>query len=169
VSLLEIVLDNDEVKMKVNISVIINGEQKYLSVNYGDKLVDVLRKYGYKGVRKGCYEGSCGACVVLLNGKNVNSCLVLAVSVDGMEITTIEGLGTMSEPHILQSSILETGGVQCGYCTPGFLLSAYALFLKNKNPDDDELIKALDGNYCRCTGYVKKIEGVKLGFKKVKK
>ena len=150
------------------INIKINGEMKKLEIEINEKLVDTLRRYGYKGVKKGCYEGNCGACVVLLNEKTVNSCMILSVSADGQEITTIEGIGTMDNPHPLQAAIVETGGVQCGYCTPGFIMSSYALLKKNPNPSMEEIKRGVDGNLCRCTGYVKKLEAVESVAKNIK-
>jgi len=152
----------------IKINVTINNEKKELEVKPYEKLVDALRRYGYKGTKKGCYEGTCGACVVLLNNKAVNSCLILAPAVENQQITTIEGIGTMNKPHPLQESIVEAGGVQCGYCTPGFIMSAYALLLKNPEPTEEEIKRATDGNLCRCTGYVKKIEGVLKAVEKMR-
>jgi len=151
-----------EIKLKIN------NENKTLNVSVRDKLVDALRKNGYKGVKKGCYQGDCGACTVLVNGLPMNSCMMLAVSADGSEITTIEGLGDMENPHPLQESIIETAGVQCGYCTPGFLLASYAPLESNPAPSMDEIKRATDGNLCRCTGYVKKLEAVELAAKKMR-
>lgn len=153
--------------MRINLK--INGKLRALEISPGDILLEVLRREGYKGVKKGCMQGECGACAVLINGRPVNSCLVLAADVDGMEITTIEGIGTPDNPHILQESFVDAGAVQCGYCTPGMIISAKALLDKNPAPTEDEIKKALDGNYCRCTGYVKIIEAVKLAIKRMRK
>lgn len=150
------------------INITINNEKKQWHIDPGDILLDVLRREGYKGVKKGCGQGECGACAVLLNNRPVNSCMVLAVETDGMEIITIEGLGSTDKPHVLQKSFVETGAVQCGYCTPGMIISAKALLDKTPNPNEEEIKKALDGNYCRCTGYVKIIDAVKLASKKIK-
>jgi len=152
----------------VKIKVEINGENKTWEVPVNEKLLDTLRRYGYKSVKKGCGEGTCGTCTVLINNTPVNSCIIFSVSVDGCKIMTVEGLGTIDNPHLLQSSIVETGGVQCGYCTPGFLMSAYALLLKNPAPSIDDVRRATDGNLCRCTGYVKRVEGVMLAAKKMR-
>lgn len=144
----------------MNITLLINGEPRRMCVTVRERLRDVLRRHGYKGVKKGCDEGECGACTVLMDDRAVNSCLVLAVSAVGHAITTIEGIGTMDRPHPLQKAIVETGGVQCGYCTPGFILSSLALIRKKPHPSMAEIKRATDGNYCRCTGYVKKLESV---------
>ncbi len=152
----------------IEIKVKINNEEKTLTIKLNERLVDVLRAAGYKGIKKGCYQGSCGACTVLINGRPMNSCMIPAAAVDGAEITTIEGLGDNDNLHPLQESILETGGVQCGYCTPGFLISSYALLKSNPSPNMDEIKRATDGNLCRCTGYVKKLEAVALAAKKIR-
>lgn len=145
----------------MNLNVTINGKKKNIAIEPGDILLDVLRKAGYNDVKSGCRTGDCGACVVLINGLPANSCLILAANVDGEEITTIKGIGTLDNPHPIQKSFVEKGAVQCGYCTPGMILSTKALLDKNKKPTDNEIKKALDGNLCRCTGYVKIIEAVK--------
>ena len=139
----------------------INGQSVTLAVHSGDRLLDVLRAQGWQGVKEGCGDGNCGACVVLLDGRPVNSCLVLAARVDGAEITTIEGIGTPDKPHPIQESYADHGAVQCGFCTPGSVLSTYALLHDNPTPSEDEIKRALDGNACRCTGYVKKLDAVK--------
>ncbi|MEW5694137.1 MAG: (2Fe-2S)-binding protein [Candidatus Hydrogenedentota bacterium] len=142
-------------------SLIINQEKKRVHIEPGDILLDVLRRNGYKGVKRGCGEGECGACIVLLDNKPVNSCLILAASVENREITTIEGLGSVDKPHPLQKAFVEKGAIQCGFCTPGIILVAKSLLDCNPNPTEEEIKKALDGNLCRCTGYVKIIEAVK--------
>lgn len=145
----------------MKITVIINDEEKKLEVQANDLLMNVLRREGYKGVKKGCGHGECGSCVVIINGKAVNSCLVFAARLDKAKITTIEGLGNANEPHILQKEFVKAGAVQCGYCTPGFILSAKALLDENPVPTDDQIKHALDGNLCRCTGYVKPLKAVR--------
>ncbi len=150
------------------ISVTINGVKRELEVKINEMLMDTLRRYGYKSVKKGCGEGTCGACTVLIDKKPVNSCIVLSVSVNGCEVMTTEGLGTIDHPHPLQTAISETGGAQCGFCTPGFMMSSYALLEKNPNPNMEEIKRATDGNLCRCTGYVKRLESVKLAVEKMR-
>lgn len=149
-----------EIKLKIN------HEEKRIRIRPGENLLEVLRREGYKGVKKGCGRGECGACTVLLDGKPVNSCLVLAADAEGREILTIEGLGTPADPHPLQKAFVKAGAVQCGYCTPGMILSAKALLDENPAPSDEEIKKALDGNYCRCTGYVKIIDAVRSASKR---
>lgn len=145
----------------MKITVTINGKQHSIEIEAGERLLDMIRKLGLWGTKFGCGEGDCGACTVLLDGKPVNSCLVLAARVDGHEILTIEGLGTPDNPHPLQTAFAELGAVQCGYSTPGTILAAYALLQTNPNPTDDDIKQAIDGNLCRCTGYVKRIEAIK--------
>ncbi|MHA1972312.1 MAG: (2Fe-2S)-binding protein [Candidatus Hodarchaeales archaeon] len=146
--------------MKQKINLTINGEKKTLMVEPHELLLDVLRNEGYKGVKRGCKEGTCGTCTVLLDGKAVKSCILLAVQVHGREITTIEGLGDIDNPHPIQQAFVDEGVVQCGYCIPGMVLSAKALLDKNPNPSKEEVKFALDGNLCRCTGYRGQIEAV---------
>ena len=124
-------------------------------------LLDFIRnKQKLKGTKIGCREGDCGACTVIIDGEAVNSCLVFTASVEGKKIETIEGLGSVSNPHPLQKHFVEEGAVQCGYCIPGMLMSAKSLLDKNNNPTEDEVKHALSGNLCRCTGYVKQIKAV---------
>ena len=146
--------------MKHQINVVINGEKKRFKIFPSEILLDVLRREGYKGVKRGCNEGTCGTCVVLLNGRAVKSCVILAAQVHECEITTIEGIGTREKLHPVQLSFVEENVVQCGFCIPGMILSAKALLDKNPNPTRDEIKFALDGNLCRCTGYRGQIEAV---------
>lgn len=151
--------------MQINLT--INGKLKRLEIHPGESLLETMRNNGYTGVKYGCGTGDCGACVVLLNNKPVNSCQVLAAAVDGESVTTIEGIGTMDRPHPIQEELVKAGAVQCGYCTPGVVLSAYALLQTNPHPTEDEIKSSLDGHLCRCTGYVKIIEGVKNAAERV--
>jgi aerobic-type carbon monoxide dehydrogenase small subunit (CoxS/CutS family) len=145
----------------MRITLTINGEDRGVEVQPGELLLDVLRRSGYTGTKFGCGEGDCGTCTVLLDGEPVTSCLVLAVRAEGHDIVTIEGLGTINEPHSLQRAFAEEGAVQCGYCIPGSILSAEALLRRRPDPSDAEILDALDGNLCRCTGYVKKLVAVR--------
>ncbi len=144
--------------MKINVT--INGRKKELTINPADTLLEVLRREGYKSVKKGCGEGQCGTCTVIVDQKAVKSCIMLAGQAHGREIVTIEGIGTPENPHPLQKHFVEKGAVQCGYCIPGMILSAKALLDENPAPDESDVREALDGNLCRCTGYVKQIEAV---------
>jgi len=146
----------------------INGERRKLVVEPNELLLNVIREdLGLTGTKYGCGTGECGACTVLIDGEPVLSCLTLAVAADKKSITTIEGIGTDENPHPLQQAFVETGAVQCGYCTPGMILSAKALLDKNPNPSEDEIKRAIAGNLCRCTGYVKIIEAVKLAAQRM--
>lgn len=143
------------------IALMVNGKPVSLKVAGHHTLLQVLREQlGLTGTKDGCSEGDCGACTVIMNGKPVNSCLVLAAQAGGTEIVTIEGLGTAEAMHPLQAAFVEEGGTQCGYCTPGIIMSAAALLEKNPEPTEEEIRWALAGNLCRCTGYTKIIAAV---------
>lgn len=144
----------------MQVTLTINGEEKKGLVNPDDMLLDTLRSLGYTGVKRGCDAGTCGSCVVILNGRLVNSCVMFTPTADGADITTIEGLGDTSTPHPLQTAFVKAAAVQCGFCTPGMILAAKVLLDANPSPTDDEVKRALDGNKCRCTGYVKIIEAI---------
>lgn len=145
----------------ISIELKINGEIYTLSIKPNETLLDVLRdKIGLTGTKKGCDTGQCGACTVLLDGKPVPSCLILAVDVKKGEILTIEGLAQNGSLHPLQEAFVNEGAVQCGYCTPGMILSSKALLDKKPNPTEREIKEAISGNLCRCTGYVKIIQAV---------
>ena len=146
----------------------INGRKRVIEAEPCDVLLDVLRREGYKGAKFGCGQGFCGACTVLLDGRPVNSCLLLVGLVGEREITTIEGLGAVNRLHPIQEAFLDAGAVQCGYCTPGFVLATKALLDGNAEPSEEEIKRALDGNYCRCTGYVKIVDAVKLAAERLK-
>ena len=147
--------------MSVSITLNVNGVPYPLSVEPHRTLVSVVRgEVGLTGTKEGCDDCECGACMVLIDGRPVNSCSYLAVQADGREVTTVEGLGTAGEPHPLQRNIVAEGGVQCGFCTPGMLISAAALLAVNPQPAEDEIRIALGGNLCRCTGYQKIVRAV---------
>ncbi|WMI72556.1 (2Fe-2S)-binding protein [Aminobacterium sp. MB27-C1] len=147
---------------------VINGKERELEFEEDALLLDLLRSSGYTEVHCGCKEGSCGCCTILLDEVPVNSCQILAATVNNKKITTVSGLGTIHSPHPIQDAFVEAGAVQCGFCTPGMVLATYALLKKNPSPSDEEIINALDGNYCRCTGYIKILKAVHLAAKKVK-
>jgi len=144
----------------MQLCLIVNGEPKQWTIAPGDLLLDVLRREGYFGVKRGCETGECGACTVLVNGKPINSCLMFAAQTEGCEVLTIEGVAAGEKLDPLQEAFLEYGAVQCGYCTPGMILSAKALLAECPDPTEAEVREALAGNYCRCTGYLKPVEAV---------
>ena len=141
--------------MRYDATLNVNGRAYPVEIEPGRNLLSVLRgEVGLTGAKEGCDDSECGACMVLLDGQPVNSCSYLALQADGREIVTIEGLaGPDGELHPLQQAFLDQGGVQCGFCTPGMLISAKALLDRNPSPDEDEIRLALSGNLCRCTGY----------------
>jgi carbon-monoxide dehydrogenase small subunit len=148
--------------MKTIVELTINGDTFDVPVSPTDFLVDVIReRVGLTGTKQGCGIGDCGACTVLVDGNPVLSCLTLALSCQGREITTIEGLAQNGQLHPLQRAFAETGAIQCGYCTPGMILAAKALLDRNPNPSEDDIRTGIAGNLCRCTGYVKIIEAVR--------
>lgn len=149
---------------KINIS--INGEIEQVAVSSNMTLMRMLREnLALTGTKNGCSAGECGTCTVLMNGEPVNSCMVLAVECDGAKIITVEGLAHDRQLDHVQETIIEAGGVQCGFCTPGILISTRALLDRNRNPSEDEIREALVGNLCRCTGYTRIIESVKKAAK----
>lgn len=145
----------------INIQFIVNGKEQKLSIEEDKRLIDVLREdLGLIGVKEGCSEGECGACTVIMDGEAVNSCLIMAFQANGREITTIEGLEKNGVLDPIQKAFIDVGAVQCGYCTPGMVLSVKALLNKKKNPTHEEIREGISGNLCRCTGYNKIIEAV---------
>ena len=152
--------------MKQVIRLQVNGMAYEVMISPRDLLVDVLRKQlGLTGAKKGCGHGDCGTCTVLVNEKPILSCLTLAISCRGKEITTIEGLDQDGVLHPVQQSFVNRGAIQCGFCTPGMVLSAKALLDQNPNPTEDQIRRGLSGNLCRCTGYAKIIEAVEAAAK----
>jgi len=147
--------------MKRYVRMIVNGEEVMEWVEPRRTLLDFLRDdLNLTGTKKGCDLGNCGACTVLMNGKPINSCLVLAVEAEGSKILTIEGLSEGTILHVIQQAFIQYGAVQCGYCTPGMILSAKALLDENPNPTEEEVRVAISGNLCRCTGYKKIVEAI---------
>jgi aerobic-type carbon monoxide dehydrogenase small subunit (CoxS/CutS family) len=145
----------------VTIRLSVNGETHRLVVEPRRLLADVLRDdLGLTGTSLGCEHGTCGTCTVLVDGQSVRSCLMFAVKANGHEVMTVEGLARDGELHPLQQAFWEKQGVQCGFCTPGFLMTAYELLQHNPNPSEEEIRDALSGNICRCTGYQHIIEAV---------
>jgi carbon-monoxide dehydrogenase small subunit len=145
----------------MTITLTINGAQRTVEIDPGEKLLDLLRREGVMGVKIGCGTGDCGACAVLVNGRAVNSCLLYAAKADGAEVVTVEGLEVDGKLHPVQEAFLDEGGIQCGYCTPGMVISTVDLLSRNPDPTEDEIRQGLSGNLCRCTGYTKQIRAVK--------
>lgn len=147
---------------KINVSLVLNGEPKEITVEPNLTLLEVIRDvFGLTGTKEGCGKGECGACTVLVDNKPVNSCLVLISQVEGKNVTTIEGLSSNGDLDTLQQKFIEEGAVQCGYCTPGMIMSAKALLLQNSKPTEEEIKRAISGNLCRCTGYTKIVRAIK--------
>lgn len=144
-----------DIKLKVN------DEWQEAEVTATETLLEVLRsKLDAVEVKNGCEQGDCGACTVILEGIPVNSCLVLAVQANGKEVTTVKGIGSQDSPHPLQTAFVEHGAIQCGYCTPGLIVSAKALLDENSDPTREEIREGICGNLCRCTGYTKIVEAI---------
>jgi carbon-monoxide dehydrogenase small subunit len=147
--------------MKHRIQIRVNGELKELLVEPHRILIDLIRQdLGLTGTKKGCGSGDCGSCTVILDGRAVKSCLILAVEVDGSEILTIEGLRSGGKLHPLQEAFIQYGAIQCGFCSPGMMMSAKALLDQCSNPTEEQVKLAISGNLCRCTGYSKIVEAV---------
>jgi len=151
------------------IEITVNGKKRKVTVRPQDLLLNVIRDdLRLKGTKYGCGTGECGACTVLLDGKPILSCLALAITADKKSITTIEGIGTNEKLHPLQQAFVDSGAVQCGYCTPGMIISAKDLIDKNPNPTEEEVKQAIKGNLCRCTGYVKIIAAIQLAAERMR-
>jgi len=156
-------------KTKKKLSFILNEQPVTVEVQADTLLIALLREtLGLTGTKQGCGEGECGACTVLVNNEAVNACIFPAWKVENACVMTVEGLGTGGNLHPLQEAFLEAGAVQCGFCTPGMLMSSYALLQKKIEPAEDEIKEALAGNLCRCTGYVKIIDAVQKASQKMK-
>lgn len=145
----------------------VNGREHQMELAPNVTLLQVLRDLGYTDVKNGCEKGDCGACAVLVDGKAINSCLALAWQMEGAEIVTNAGLGTLDDPHPLQEAFADAGAAQCGYCTPGMIISAKALLDGNPNPTEEEILEAISGNLCRCTGYAQIVEAVQLSAERM--
>jgi len=155
---------------KVEITLRVNGEDYELEIEPHRTLVEVLREQlGFTGTKKSCNEGECGACTVIMDGKPVASCLILALDARDKEILTIEGLAKGEELHPLQVAFVRHGGIQCGFCTPGMIMSAKALLDKNPRPAASDVRRAISGNLCRCTGYQQIVDAVLAAAKEMQK
>jgi carbon-monoxide dehydrogenase small subunit len=147
----------------------VNGDERECAVTPGTTLLEALRyRLGLTGSKQGCDKGDCGACTVLVDGRPVLSCITLALAAEGSAVVTVEGLAEKGRPHPLQDAFDRTGGAQCGFCTPGMLVSAWALLRRNPDPTRDEISLALSGNLCRCTGYTKIFEAVELAARELR-
>jgi carbon-monoxide dehydrogenase small subunit len=147
----------------MRIELTVNGERREADVWAGESLLYVMReRLGLPGSKNACEQGECGSCSVLLDGKLICACLVLAAQAEGHELVTVEGLGEDGELHPVQAAFTETGAVQCGFCTPGFIVATVDLLARTPSPTDDEIREALSGNLCRCTGYAKIFDAVRL-------
>ena len=150
------------------LTMVLNGEETSVEIKPGDLLVDVLRdRLHLIGTKVGCGEGECGACTVIVDGLAVTSCIYPALKANGRHVTTIEGLRTDDKLHSIQEAFIECTAAQCGYCTPGMIMSAYALLSKNPNPTVEEIKMGISGNLCRCTGYYQIVEAVQLAARKL--
>lgn len=154
---------------KIAVSITVNGTVREIQTEPNKTLLTVLREdLGLTGTKDGCGEGECGACTVLLDGEPVNSCLVLCGQADRREVLTIEGLAQSTKLHPVQTAFVESGAVQCGFCTPGAILAAVALLRHTKSPTDQQIRQALVGNLCRCTGYMKMLDAVRLAAQEMR-
>lgn len=154
-------MTNKESEMKKLISLTINNEEYELAVAPNQTLVEVLRyELGLTGTKQGCGVGDCGTCTVIMDGKPVNSCLVLAVQANGRHVLTIEGMQTDQGLHPIQQAFVDDGAIQCGFCSPGMILTAKSLLDQNPKPNESEIRMAISGNLCRCTGYQKIVEAI---------
>ena len=155
---------------KITIHFTVNHEPVTVEVEPNHRLIDVLRNnLGLTSVKEGCSEGECGACTVIYNGEPVTSCCILAGQADGADIITLEGVSKDGQPDVVQQAFMDAGAVQCGYCTPGMVLTTIALLNVNPSPTEEEIRVALSGNLCRCTGYEKIIEAVNLSAERMRK
>ncbi|MGQ9788235.1 MAG: (2Fe-2S)-binding protein [Candidatus Hadarchaeaceae archaeon] len=146
----------------------VNGKKYSVEVKPNVTLLRLLRSMGFTEVKSGCEKGDCGTCAVLMDGEPVNSCLTLALQAQGKEITTVKGLGTMEKLHPIQEAFVKYGAIQCGFCTPGMLITAKAFLDKNPNPTRGEIREAISGNLCRCTGYQKIVDAIEAAAKKIR-
>ncbi|MBN2220014.1 MAG: (2Fe-2S)-binding protein [Kosmotogaceae bacterium] len=143
------------------VTITLNGRKTILVVEDRTTLLNALREHGVTSLKRGCEEGECGACTLIMNGLPQKSCLILAREAEGADILTVEGLVKKGRLHPIQQAFIDEGAIQCGYCTPGMVMTTYALLKKNPYPSDEEIREALTGNICRCTGYLAIIRAVK--------
>ncbi len=143
------------------VTLVVNGRTHRVALAPNVTLLQALRDLGYSDVKNGCEKGDCGACTVMVDGRVINSCLLLAWLAEGDQIVTVAGLGTAENPHPLQKAFVESGAVQCGYCIPGMIMSAKALLDEHPEPTEEEIREAISGNLCRCTGYIRAFEAIR--------
>ena len=156
-------MENKAIKVKIN------GKSHEVSVPPWRTLLELIREdLKLTGTKEGCGQGECGSCTVIMGGKTVNSCLVLAMEADGQEILTVEGLADGDTLHPVQEAFVEQAGMQCGFCTPGMIMSGKALLDRNPNPSEEDIREGIAGNFCRCTGYTKIIESIAAAAKAMK-
>jgi aerobic-type carbon monoxide dehydrogenase small subunit (CoxS/CutS family) len=152
----------------LTISLTVNGKSHTATLEPSTSLLDFVRDtLGYKGTKLCCNTGECGACTIIFNGKPINSCVTLAADANGAEIVTVEGLANGEKLHPVQQAFIDTGAVQCGYCTPGFIISIKALLDRTKSPTPEEIEEAVSGNICRCTGYAKIVDAIQLAAERL--
>ena len=152
----------------LTISLTVNGKSHTATLEPSTSLLDFVRDtLGYKGTKLCCNTGECGACTIIFNGKPINSCVTLAADANGTEIVTVEGLANGEKLHPVQQAFIDTGAVQCGYCTPGFIISIKALLDRTKSPTPEEIEEAVSGNICRCTGYAKIVDAIQLAAERL--
>jgi carbon-monoxide dehydrogenase small subunit len=152
----------------LSIRITVNGKVFDVNAPAGETLVEVLRRLGFKSVKDGCYTGTCGGCTVLMDGRPVASCIMLAAQADGSSITTLEGLARGDRLHPVQEAFLEVNAPQCGFCSPGMMLTAVSLLRRNPDPTREEIREAIAGNTCRCSGYVKVVDAIALAARKMR-
>ncbi len=152
----------------MQIKITVNGRAFDVEAPAGETLVELLRRLGFKSVKDGCYTGTCGGCTVLMDGRPVASCIMLAAQADGSSITTLEGLADGDELHPVQEAFMEVNAPQCGFCSPGMMLTAVSLLRGNPDPTREEIREAIAGNTCRCSGYVKVVDAIALAASKMR-
>ena len=154
-------------KSKFHLRFILNGEERALDIEAGISALHLIRDVlDLKGTKEGCGIGECGACTILVDGQAINACLMFAAQLDGRDVLTVEGLSRDGQLHPIQQSFVEQHAVQCGFCTPGLLMSTHALLAENPKPNRHEIIRAVSGNLCRCTGYQSIISGIEVAAEK---